>query len=455
MVLHCILAELDAELRSRAETRRNNGDDGDDGSGGITDLFAFLDDTSSVVTYDVLLCLFQRFVELGAPSGCLLAQGKYKILTSTCGVSPRQFLHPNHRFNLDTALITFCGGPSGELLHGTRLLGYPLGNAAYVRSFLQEATSDFNAATTALNDCISDPQVRFTIFKACVQPKISHLELPDMGTTQHPNTPSPFTAATSNITHTFLTTLLHGQDTDRELSTVSLLQAIQPVAMGGLGLRSSCDSRVGRFLLSTIRSIRHTSDDVTLPTPTDEDHPPLTIELPATIRRLFHPWQSTSPQLVKVFQHFQDHLHQLPPFSDTKIPDLPNYITCQAPLTDLAKKLYRRLVSTRLKDHASTLPIEDQLALRSLQNHLATVPLAHTTRRLPANRLHPADFRTLVGLSICDTIFDGPIPTTRCLCNHADLDKRGHHLFSCSEVHKTTAHHIIRDALHRIFKEIA
>ncbi|MGH7955210.1 MAG: hypothetical protein ACREOZ_04540, partial [Gloeomargaritales cyanobacterium] len=251
------------------------------------------------------------------------------------------------------------------------------------------------------------------------------------------------------------TTLLHGQDTDRELSTVSFLQAIQPVAMGGLGLRSSCDSRVGRFLLSTIRSIRHTSDDVTLPTPTDEDHPPLTIELPATIRRLFHQWQSTSPQLVKVFQHFQDHLHQLPPFSDTKIPDLPNYITCQAPLTDLAKKLYRRLVSTRLKDHASTLPIEDQLALRSLQNHLATVPLAHTTRRLPANRLHPADFRTLVGLSICDTIFDGPIPTTRCLCNHADLDKRGHHLFSCSEVHKTTAHHIIRDALHRIFKEIA
>ncbi|MGH7955209.1 MAG: hypothetical protein ACREOZ_04535 [Gloeomargaritales cyanobacterium] len=88
-----------------------------------------MDDTSSVVTYDDILCLFQRFVELGALLGCLLAQGKCKILSSTCGVSPRQFLHPNHRFNLDTALTTFCGGPSGELLQAIRLLGYPLGNA--------------------------------------------------------------------------------------------------------------------------------------------------------------------------------------------------------------------------------------------------------------------------------------------------------------------------------------
>ncbi|MGH7954522.1 MAG: hypothetical protein ACREOZ_01025 [Gloeomargaritales cyanobacterium] len=75
------------------------------------------------------------------------------------------------------------------------------------------------------------------------------------------------------------------------------------------------------------------------------------------------------------------------------------------------------------------------------------------TRRLPTNRLHPADFRTLVGLTIQAEIFDDPSPQ-RCFCSHADFDKRGHHSFSCSEIHKTHAHDIVRDALYTIFKEI-
>ncbi|MGH7954424.1 MAG: reverse transcriptase domain-containing protein, partial [Gloeomargaritales cyanobacterium] len=151
LVLHCILSEIDNDLRAKADFRRLNGDQGDDGAGSVTDIFALLDDTQSVVPYEDLLFLFRRFVELGAPLGCILAQGKCKILTSTCGISPRKYIKAEHGNNLDNALATYCGGPSGELLNGTRLLGYPLGNVAFVKSFLQASVNQLKASTEALN----------------------------------------------------------------------------------------------------------------------------------------------------------------------------------------------------------------------------------------------------------------------------------------------------------------
>ncbi|MGH7973966.1 MAG: hypothetical protein ACREBR_00470, partial [bacterium] len=455
LVLHCILLPLDTELRSRASNRLYNGDPGDDGFGSLTDLFAFLDDTSSVVPFGDLLFLLRRFVEMGHPLGCHLAQGKCTILSSTCGVSPRYFLSSDHRYNLDQVLTTYCGGQSGELLYGTRLLGFPLGNQSYVSDFLNKTTTELQTATTTLNNCITCPQLKFILFKSCVQPKIAHLELPDILFTPQPNilAPTDFTTGSFNTTRNFVTTLLYGSDSTRELSPLSILQALQPVGKGGLGLRSTEDSRVGRFLVSTIRSIRHATGDISLPTPTDEDHPPLIITLPSSIQQLFLPGQLSNPKLLTVLNGIKADLHHLPQFQTIPLADLPDHITLQAPLSNLAKQIYRHRITKRLKDHSHLLPISCQVALTSLQNHLATVPLAHMTRRLPSNRLHPADFRTLLGISLCDSVFS-ELSDSRCFCDHANVDPYGHHFFSCSQIHKTHAHNIVRDALYTIFKEI-
>ncbi|MGH7955178.1 MAG: reverse transcriptase domain-containing protein, partial [Gloeomargaritales cyanobacterium] len=142
LVLHCILEELDRELRQRASERLTSKDLGDDGLGGVTDIFAFLDDTSSVVPYDDLLYMFQRFVELGTSLGCHLAPGKCTILTSTCSISPAAYLSERHRTELHTVLTTYCGGPSGELVKGTRLLGYPLGNTEFGSAFHYRAVNN-------------------------------------------------------------------------------------------------------------------------------------------------------------------------------------------------------------------------------------------------------------------------------------------------------------------------
>ncbi|MGH7954534.1 MAG: hypothetical protein ACREOZ_01085, partial [Gloeomargaritales cyanobacterium] len=306
-----------------------------------------------------------------------------------------------------------------------------------------------------MNTCISDPQVRFQLFKICVQPKIAHLELPDMLFSPEPTgDPTVFSTQSASTVNDFLSTLLYGQHSTRQLSELSSLQAIQPVSNGGLGLRSTQEPRIGRYLVPVIRSIRHALDGISLSkAPVDEDHPPLTIILPDSLKKMYQPWQTFHPKLVSIVHHLQAHIQQLPRFADIAQGELLPHLVLQAPLTGLAKCLYRQLVNSRLVDLKVSLPANDNLTLASHQNHLATVPVAHMTRRIVSNRLHPADFRTLVGLTIQADIFDDSTPH-RCFCSHADFDKKVHHSFSCSEIHKTRAHDIVRDALYTIFKKI-
>ncbi|MGH7974312.1 MAG: hypothetical protein ACREBR_02205 [bacterium] len=198
---------------------------------------------------------------------------------------------------------------------------------------------------------------------------------------------SEFTETSTSAIHDFLTTLLHGHDPSKQLSTLSQLQAIQPVGKGGLGLRSTQDSRMGRFLIPTIKSIRQTLDDIPLPAaPTDDDHPPLSIILPDSLKNVFQPWQTTNVKLVAVVDSIQDKIQHLPQLQNVPRDDLINYLTLEASLGSLAKTIYRSLLNSRLQAVIPSLPVEDQIALPSLQNHLATVPLAHMTRRLTTNR---------------------------------------------------------------------
>ncbi|MGH7954520.1 MAG: hypothetical protein ACREOZ_01015, partial [Gloeomargaritales cyanobacterium] len=113
-----------------------------------------------------------------------------------------------------------------------------------------KSINELKLSTTALNNKVTDPQVRFQRFKPCVQPKIAHLELPDMLWSPASIADSTdFSKNSASNTQDFLKILLYGQHSNRRLSQLSYLQAIQPVSKGGLGLRSTDDSRVGRFLV--------------------------------------------------------------------------------------------------------------------------------------------------------------------------------------------------------------
>ncbi|MGH7974167.1 MAG: hypothetical protein ACREBR_01480, partial [bacterium] len=148
--------------------------------------------------------------------------------------------------------------------------------------------------TEMLSHRISDPQIRFQLFKSCVLPKIAHLELSDfLHTPPSTSEQSSFTAASSDGISTFLRTLMFGEESNKCLPDVSKLLAVQPVGTGGLGLRSTVDSRLSRFMVPVARSIRYAVDGIAFPTETtDEDHPPSAVELPLSRRQTFENWQN-------------------------------------------------------------------------------------------------------------------------------------------------------------------
>ncbi|MGH7974168.1 MAG: hypothetical protein ACREBR_01485 [bacterium] len=73
------------------------------------------------------------------------------------------------------------------------------------------------------------------------------------------------------------------------------------------------------------------------------------------------------------------------------------------------------------------------------------------TRRIPSNRMLPADFRTSIRFFLRCGVFDGQLPR-RCFCERTNFDITGDHCFSCTSIHKATSHNIIRDALSVVLK---
>ncbi|MGH7974035.1 MAG: hypothetical protein ACREBR_00815 [bacterium] len=414
LVLHHILVKLDSELRQSAASRLEAGDTGDDGMGSITDIFAILDDTNATIPYEDLLFFFQRLAELGTPLGCRLAPHKCNILTSTNSSSPICQLPTQHQRHLEKVLNDFCGGPHGELVSGTRLLGYPIGNAAFATSFHSDAVRRLNDATALLTERIADPQICFQIFKACIQPKVAHLELTEtLHTPPAQIEPSIITTQTMNNSYKFLSKILYGLNSEQQLPPLSQILAVRPVGQGGLGLRSTQDSRIGRLIIPTCRSIRFALHGLIFRgTPTDDDHPAPSIILPPSIQHLYTDWNTGPQRLFTTLRTHGQRLHDYPRFKDIDDEHHLKNLVLQEPLGGLARNIYRHSVHSRLSSIWSDLPPNDRAALPSLGNSLAPLVLVHMTRRNPSNRLQATDTRFLIKRLLRLPVFIGAPPPT-------------------------------------------
>ncbi|MGH7955294.1 MAG: hypothetical protein ACREOZ_04970 [Gloeomargaritales cyanobacterium] len=454
LVLHQILIILDSELRLRAASRLDEGDVGDDGMGSITDIFAFLDDTNATIPYDDLLFFFQRFAELGAPLGCRLTPHKCKILTSTNSTSPSHHLPARHRQILKQALNDFCGGAEGELVSGTRLLGCPIGSSAFATSFHLDAVRRLNEATSLLIKRIADPQICFQIYKACIQPMVAHLELTDtLHTPPAQIEPSTVTLKTMDNLYHFVSQIIYGRDSKHTLPYLSQILAIRPVGQGGLGLRSTQDSRVGRLVVPTCRSIRFALQGLTFRgTPSDEDHPAPSIILPPSIQHLYSDWKTGSQRLFTALRTLGQRLHDYPRFRDSDVDNHRQNLVLQEPLGGFARNIYRQSIQTKLTSIWSDLSPSDRAAIPSLSCSLTPLVLAHMTRRIPSNRLQTSDTRFLIKRILRLPVFIGASPT--CPCGLVPFDPMADHMFSCKSFHKSDGHNKIRDGLFEVCKAV-
>ena len=189
LVLARIMDAIHADLNDRAATRKANGSLGDDGHGSRTSCLSYMDDTNGGIPHVDLSFFFRSLVRRGRPVGVVLSSTKNIFITSTNGESPLGCL-PRDLKNEIRNLIQDFGGAQGEVLTGAKLLGSPLGNNDYSRSFLaNRLQSKCVDPVESVMSTVSDHQASLILLRHCVQDMINHLHFVDVVTGSNVSSP--------------------------------------------------------------------------------------------------------------------------------------------------------------------------------------------------------------------------------------------------------------------------
>ena len=196
LVLHEVLAPINAKLTARAFVRYHNNDKGDDGHGGQTHIMGYIDDVGTAIPHADSFFFCREFERTGPALGCHLNRSKTRILASTNGESAlpsivRDF-GPAAAAELRQAIATFSveevpsedpttqppAAPTfrpKEVVKGLRLLGQPLGSLQYARSFFEARLKENEADATNLLLAVSDQHTALRLFSQCTLHKLPHL----------------------------------------------------------------------------------------------------------------------------------------------------------------------------------------------------------------------------------------------------------------------------------------
>jgi len=114
-----LLEPIDCLLRERAATRLTNGDTGDDGQGGVSQLLSFVDDISSCVYLPDLHFLCAQVRSCGASIGCFVYPHKTRVLTSCNGTSilPALTTHDPPAHSISNSISSFSTTIDGFYFH--------------------------------------------------------------------------------------------------------------------------------------------------------------------------------------------------------------------------------------------------------------------------------------------------------------------------------------------------
>ena len=493
IVLKDVLSHLDSDLRARARARLQQGNPGDDGHGGITDIFAFVDDTNAAVPLEDVLFFLQRFQDLATPVNAILNADKTRILTSTTNSSAIPSISRDHgqaiASQITAAINSFSvttktrtDGTSYtepvEVTNGLRILGVPIGSPQFC------ATCVRNTLRTIMDDCntilrhVTDRQLALRLFSQCTITKIPHL-LPcvatfELNATDAPQPwhqwTSPITNAVHNIEKWFIATLLSCPT----LEDHSIAIAHLPIGLGGLGILHAPSRVVPDLVLRVARAISFCTQGIRLTT----TGPPIT--LPTSIARLFSSWRTSPTSLCITFRQYAPEIAQyatptnLPgdlASNDNEPPGHTPPLTTTAPPDERTDYLINTMTPSRARDNINTaahserrqaLIDHDDIAIRTatpglLQPH-TSAPIIAMSRISRAHRLDNDLFIIATRRKLRIPIFDSPSNPPICACGK-QIDKHGDHLFSCVNQSKKRMHDRIRDlwapVLRRILREIS
>jgi len=460
LVLHEILNPVTTSLHQRANRRRANKDLSDDGHGGIGIVMAYIDDCTASLHYDDLDFFIEEFNRLGRPLGCILKETKCKILTSTTTVSPIPFLPQSHATALTNVLNRYCGGiRQGEAVSGVRILGVPIGNKDFVRSYQNKTLQKLTKSIATLNDLLTDPHVSTTLFKFSLQHYTSHLLLTDVlhhssiSSTISQHT-SEFTNSINSITNSFISSIAVHHSAHLNLPKHSWYVASTPSGLGGLGFDDVCLKAISHFIkpfAHTIRTALHGLTPQTVESPNLVELPTPVILLPKQLVNSFRSWKTSN---LNIFQTYRNTVTQY--VSNSNIPQLlesENKLltyTLHSSLYPTTRQLHRQYTISRLRNLWPSLPKDIQQHFPSMMSSLTSVPMGSVTRTDSSNRFKPDEFRIYLQRKLRLPIWPQQY---KCICG-TPVDKYGDHYLTCRSVSKTDLHNRMRDALYAVTSNI-
>ena len=456
LVVARLLKPIDDSLRKRAAARLTAGNLLDDNHGGITNLFGYIDDISTVTPLEDLLFLCQQMDSNGQPLGCFLNTYKTRILTSTSGSSPIpqiSITDPELGNSITTAISTYSNKHNitdplhptpVELTQGYRLLGTPVGSITFAIEYINEKLEEIQQQTDAIHLAISDPQTRYKIFMECTIQKLPHLLLTDVLYNHDPNDTSqdfnhwngPLTTAINNIIINFLQ-ILFNIDT---LPPHSLQIAQLDVTNGGLGCWDPSARAIPDFVLNFNKTRRHAIRGIT----THRNLPPQ--QLHQTIIDLYTIDTNPNSKILKRFYNL------LPNIASTACPptiprtDLCDYFLTTLSPTSARSRIKKMVAHHKLYDIYETFYTTDRQSLHLLPSILSSTtsyPLVTMNRSNQAHRLSPTDFQIMARRKLRLAIYPHEV-LCKCKKQH---DIFGDHAFFCAKTHKGSTHNIITNKI--------
>lgn len=453
LVMNRVLQPLNTILRQRAHDRYTNGDIGDDGFGGITHLFAWVDDISATVPLDDITPFLSHLQELGKTRGCFINPNKSRILTScdnTSIIPQLQLTNPSLATTITDAINTYSHitHPDNtiegiELTSGFRLLGTPVSSPTFATEFYNEQLSTaFHLSD--MNDQISDLQTRLQLFSTCIIQKFPHLlsseVMHHLPLDFNPHLWPTYTSSLGLGIHTIIDTFLQDLLSIDTLPDYAKYICHIPVNNGGLGLLFPRHRATTDYVITMTSAIRRATDGFR---PNKDVNP---TKLHPSITNLFH--LATNPNSSCLLRY---HL-LLPSIAQIACPDrcppnerLLHFQTKLSPksMRSYVKKYCANILTALTYETTVTDAPEHSHVLPSILSPHTSYPLISMSRNTPANRLPNWSFRLALQRKLRLPIYDTTNPP-HCPCGTTH-DAYGDHAFRCKKHNKTSAHHFIRD----------
>ena len=446
LVLNAVLRPLQEKLNARAAARLLDNDEGDDGQGSITHIFANVDDTSASVPLVDLKFFFDELEALGVPRGCFNNREKTKIMPTCSGESIIPRLNNINPALAEEVHATITAHSAGESKDGCCLLGRPIGSQDFAIEFLEKKADEVRDAVNTVLANLPDPHTCLRLYTQCLLQKLPHLLGPEVMHTCPAEFPvdewkkwsGPFTEKIEDMSDSFIANLLSQHNLPRHSTLISEVGAAQ----GGLGMLSPRRRAVPDFILSMVQAYRYATHGIHL----HRDLAP--VRLHPSLADLYS--KESNPDLPSLCR-----FHQLLPTiasiaSPARCPPnerVDHFLTSISPNSARGRikahcsNFARAELYQHVKDHCP----DNFHSLPSLLSPHMSTPLIGMCRSVPSNRLSPWQFTFAMLRKLRLPVFDeNNLPSCKCGATH---DKYGDHAFCCRPNNKTAAHHHIRDGL--------